>query len=565
MTQFEPNRPEMASVSPTGLVSAQKLPGSVAVMARYQSHVDVFRATVPLGAPTVNLPPAKNFIDGLVFKKLTELGLPPSAACDDATFLRRATIDIAGRLPTLEETRAFLADTDPGKFEKLVDRLLDSPDYVDYFANKWSAVLRNRRRGPNDDPKPTAVFHEWIRDQLRENKPYDQLVRGVLTASGQEGEVAPVVWYREVKEPAAQMEDVAQLFLGQRLGCAKCHHHPFEKWSQNDYWGMTAFFAKVVVTDAKPAKKAKNKQTAPAEPASVSLKSGAAQITNLRTGKPVKPTELGGKELTLGNEDDPREKLVDWMVAPENPFFARTLANRYWKHFFSRGLVDPEDDMRITNPASNPELLDALAKHFVEHKFDLKDLIRTIATSQVYRISAVPNAFNADDRQNHSRFLPKRLNAEVLLDAVDVVTGAKTNFKGVPAGTRAVQLPDNQFDSYFLSVFGRPDSASACECERNGDASLAQCLHMFNSIELMEKIAGSAKGGKTRAAQLAGDSRPHEERLKELYLVALSREPSKDELAALLAHIEKKKDSLPSAYEDIVWAVLNTKEFLFNH
>jgi hypothetical protein len=254
------------------------------------------------------------------------------------------------------------------------------------------------------------------------------------------------------------------------------------------------------------------------------------------------------------------------MAEKDNPFFARALVNRYWKHFLGRGLVDPEDDLRATNPASNPELLDALARRFVEHKYDLKDLVRIICTSQVYQLSAVPNRFNADDRQNYSHFLPKRLNAEVLLDAIDDVTQSRTVFKGAPAGTRAVQLPDNLFDSYFLSVFGRPDSASACECERSSDASLAQCLHMFNSQEVLDKIAGSAKGSsKTRAGQLASDKRPHEEKLRELYLSALAREPSKDEMAVLLGYLEKRKASVQSAYEDIVWALLNTKEFLFNH
>jgi hypothetical protein len=265
----------------------------------------------------------------------------------------------------------------------------------------------------------------------------------------------------------------------------------------------------------------------------------------------------------MADDADPREKLAEWMVDPRNPFLARALVNRYWKHFMGRGLVEPEDDLRVTNPATNPELLDDLAKSFVDSKYDLKKLVRTICTSNVYRLSAVPNEHNADDRQNYSRYIPKRLNAEVLLDAIDDVTLSKTSFKGMPNGTRAVQLPDNQVESYFLSVFGRPDSASACECERSSDASLAQCLHMFNSTELIDKIGGKTNK-QARAVALAADKRPAEQRLRELYIVALSREPNAEDLKTLTAYIEKKGHT-QATYEDIVWAVLNTKEFLFNH
>jgi len=560
VAQFEANHLEMAEVSETGLVTIQKLPGSAAILIRFQEHVAVFRATVPLGAPMTNLPPERNFIDQLVFKELKTLGLPPSDLADDSTLIRRATIDIAGRLPTRDETEKFLADTDAAKFEKLIDRLLDSPEYADAFANKWGAILRNRRRAATEDARPTQAFHQWIRTSLAENKPYDQFVWDILTATGKEVEVPPVIWYREVKETTAQMEDAAQLFLGQRLACARCHHHPLEKWSQQDYWGLSAFFARVVVKEP-PAPKGKPKKGEPApmkEPFSVAHNPGTAQALNPRTNRPVQPTPLSGTALEIDRETDPRGQLVDWMAQKDNPFFARALVNRYWKHFFSRGLVDPEDDLRGTNPAANPELLDALARSFVDNKYDLKKLVRAICTSQVYRFSAVPNAYNAEDRQNGSRYIPKRLNAEVLLDAIDDVTLAKTTFKGVPAGTRAVQLPDNQVDSYFLSVFGRPDSASACECERSGDASLAQALHLFNSTELLTKVAGP------RAKALAADKRPHEERLKDLYLVALSRAPSKEEMTHLLAHLEKKANT-QGAYEDILWALLNTKEFLFNH
>lgn len=557
MTQFESNATDIAEVSGLGLVTAKEIPGGAAVMVRYQSHVDVFQATIPLGAPVNNLPKSNNFIDDLVFKRLKDLGLPPSEVCDDSTFIRRVMLDIAGRLPTKDETEKFIADKAADKREKLVDSLLDGKDYPEYFANKWSAVLRNRRKAANENIAPTQAFHDWIRDSIRDNKPYDQFVREILTVKGEEIKDPPVVWYRELKEPTAQMEDTAQLFLGQRLACAKCHHHPFEKWSQHDYWSLTAFFSTVEVKEPKPMKKNKDK-VEPAQPATVNMKNGTPEMKNPRTNKMVKAAGLGETPTDMAKDSDPREKLAEWMTDAKNPFFAKALVNRYWKHFLGRGLIDPEDDMRVTNPASNPALLDALAKSFLDNKYDLKKLVRIICTSKTYQLSAVPNDFNAEDRQNFSRYLPKRLNAEVLLDAIDDVTATKTSFKGV-SGVRAVQLPDNLFDSYFLSVFGRPDSSSACECERSSDASLAQALHMFNSQEILNKVAGK------RAADLAKDKRPHEERLNELYLVALSRTPSKDEMASLLSYIDKRKGKEQGAYEDIVWALINTKEFLFNH
>jgi len=557
LAQFESNQPELATVSPAGLVTVKHMAGSAAIMARYQTHVGVFRATVALGSPIV--PPASDhWIDKLVFARLRELGLPTSDVCDDSTFLRRVTIDIGGRLPMREEAEAFLADCAADKRERLIDRLLASEDYADCFATKWSAILRNRRRGAGDDPAPTAAFRNWIRDSLSANKPYDQFVREVLTVTGEEIANPPVVWYRELKDPASAMEDAAQVFLGQRLGCAKCHHHPMEKWGQQDYWGFAAFFAAVDVKDAKPAKKAKDGTMTSAEPTRVVLKDSGTTVKNPRTRKAVRPTALDAGPLALSAGDDVRAKLAEWMTDAKNPFFARALVNRYWKHFFGHGLVDPEDDLRVTNPPSNPALLDSLAKSFVESKYDLKQLVRAICTSKTYQLSAVPNGANAGDRQNHSRFLPRRLDAEVLLDAIDVVTLSPSKFKTAPAGLRAVQLPDNLSESYFLSAFGRPDAASACECERNNGATLAQAVHMLNSEELQAKLAGQ------RAKTLAEDKRPHAERIAELYLTALSRRPTTDETAALVSFVESKGGQ-QAAYEDVIWALINGREFVFNH
>ncbi len=424
-----------------------------------------------------------------------------------------------------------------------------SEGYADYFANKWSAILRDRR--PMESyAHGNYLFHDWVRQSMYENKPYDQFVREILTASGDVQENPPVAWYRAVKETNQQVEDTAQLFLGLRIQCARCHHHPFEKWSQADYYGFEAFFSRV----------GRKKSPQVNEDRIYHIR-GAALATNPRTQKQMKPTGLGSAPVELTTEQDPRQSLADWMADPKNPFFSRALANRYWKHCFGRGLVEPEDDMRATNPASNPELLDALANDFTTGHFDLKRLLRAICTSRTYQFGSEPNKFNATDKQSFSRYYPKRLPAEVLLDSVDQVTGASTKFSGVPAGTRALQLPDTGFTSYFLMVFGRPEGASPCECERSNDANLAQSLHLLNSADVQNKLAA----GDGRAATLSADARlSHPQRIEQLYLQVYSRRPAPEESAAAIAYIAKTKNDR-AAYEDIVWALLNTKEFLFNH
>jgi hypothetical protein len=548
--QFDANDPEMAEVTPTGLVKTLDLTGDVAIMARYQGHVDVFRASIPLGVKVENLPPVKNFVDEAVFGKLKLLGIPPSALCDDATFLRRVSIDICGRIPSIQETEAFLADKDPSKRERLIDRLLDSPEYGDYFANKWASILRIKRAG-DSSVRANYAFHGWIRRAFIDNMPYDVFAREVLAAAGEVGENPAVTWYRSVRTINEQVEDTAQLFLGLRIQCARCHHHPFEKWSQQDYYGFSAFFSRV---GRKPGMEPNEER--------IFHQRGDASAANPKTGQAVPPTGLDAKPPKLTAEDDPRHAMVDWMADPGNKFFAYALVNRYWKHFFGRGIVDPEDDMRVTNPASNPELLEKLAQNFIASKFDLKDLVRTICRSSVYQLSSEPNDYNRSDKQNYSRYYPKRLNAEVLLDAIDAVTNSTTGFGGLPAGTKAVQLPDSAGMTYFLTVFGKPQGESACECERSSEANLAQSLHLLNSSEVQGKLSG----GNSRARMLAADAkRVDEAKIRELFLAVFSRPPADKEVKVALAHIAKHSKDKAVAYEDILWALINTKEFLFNH
>jgi hypothetical protein len=559
---YEPNDKSMAKAEEDGRVTMFDQPGDVGVMVRYQGKVAVFRATAPLGANVGNLPKPTNFIDEMIFAKLKTIGMPPSPLCDDATFIRRVSLDIAGRLPNLDETRKFVADAAPDKRDRLIDSLLGSAEYADFFANKWSALLRNKRTKPAD-ARGNFAFHDWIRDAMLANKPYDQFVREIVAASGEVEENPPVAWYRQVKEPQQQLEDTAQLFLGMRLQCAQCHHHPYEKWSQQDYYSFSAFFSQVG-----------RKATATKENEMIFHRRGVATAVNKKTKLNVKPAGLGATPQEIAADEDPRLALADWMSSKDNPFFAKALVNRYWKHFFNRGIVEPEDDMRETNPPSNPELLDALAAHFVKSGYDMKSLIREMTRSQAYQFSALPNEFNKNDRQNFSRYYPRRLPAEVLFDSVNQLTNAPSSFPGLPAGTRAISLPDNSFNasSYFLVVFGRPEASSACECERTQEASLAQCLHLLNAKDIQDKLSSNTG----RTAQLAADPRADEEKLRELYQLAYSREADSAELTLARAHIEKpRKDAegkpldpiaaKRQGYEDVLWAILNTKEFLFNH
>lgn len=548
MTQLDSNDAEMAEVTPGGLISTMDQTGTVAVMCIFQGHVDVFRATLPLGQEIASLPPAANYVDDLVFAQLKELGLPPSQICDDATFLRRATVALAGRVPTLEEARAFAEDESPDKRTRWINRLIDSTDYADNFATKWAAILRNKRDNDNDK-ESTFAFYNWIRDRLHENQPYDEFVRDIVTATGDIRVNAPVAWYRELRDQSAMVEDTAQLFLGMRIQCARCHHHPFEKWSQRDYHSFSAFYSRIG-----------RKRLSGRNDEQIFHQEGNATAQNPKTGETLQPAGLDSNPADISPLDDPRDILVDWMTERDNPFFAKALVNRYWKHFFGRGLVDPEDDMRVTNPASNPALLDALAQDFVDHDFDLKYLVRTIANSTTFQLSAEPNEFNQQDKQNYSRFYPRRLDAEILLDAIDQVTSVPTQFAGVPAGTRAIELPDNGFNSYFLTVFGRPEASSACECERSTDASLAQSLHLLNSKDILGKVSND----NSTAGRLANDARPVEARIEELYLLAFSRLPDAEELQIAKDYLAAKESS-KEAYEDVVWALINTKEFLFNH
>jgi hypothetical protein len=558
MAYYESNTKALAQVSRTGLVSTLGLTGSASVMVRYQGHVTTFRAPIPLGVTVDRLPPPANFIDELVFKQLKTIGLPPSDVCSDEVFIRRVTIDVAGRLPTLAEVEKFLADTDARKRDRWIDALLDRTEYADYFARKWALLLRSRVEQTNQ-VRGSIALHQWLREAIYHNKPYDEIVGELLTASGDLEDSPPVNWWRQIKEQSDQVESTAQVFLGVRVQCARCHHHPFDQWSQQDYYGLAAFFSRV-------GRKFGKEYQANVE--RIYHDRGVASIPHPKTKVPIFPTGLGGKPMDLSPDDDPREALVRWMTAPENPYFSRALVNRYWKHFFGRGLVDPEDDMRVTNPASNPELLAALAQHFIKSHFDLKDLVRTICRSKVYQLSSEANAHNLEDTQHHARFYPRRLVAEVLLDSIDDVLMTKSNLGGappLPPDARAVQLPHFPYPSqYFLQIFGTPEGSISCECERVDTANLAQSLHLMNSGEVIGKVSSPIG----RAARLSADTNlSPAQKVRQIFLLVYSRAPTAREQDLALRYLSRAKDRTEekAILEDLLWALINTKEFTYNH
>jgi hypothetical protein len=545
--RYQSNNDGLASVSATGLVSAGDVPGEAAVMAAYMNAVDVFRAVVPREGPISEISDLKsnNFIDGLVYKKLRKLNMLPSETCDDADYLRRVYLDVIGTLPSADEARRFLRDRRPDRRARLVDELLDRPEYADYWALKWSDLLRIDRQALGH--KRAYCYYKWVRDSLSENKPLDRFAREIITAEGPLGEMGPAAFYKAVAKPGEAASTLSQVFLGVRIACAECHHHPFDRWSQSDYYGMTAFFAPVAVRGG------------PRD--EVLLASGAAEAKNPRTGETSLAHALAVPVPKEAAKGDPRPTLADWMTAPDNPYFARNLANRYWAHFLGRGLVEPVDDVRATNPPTNPELLDALAKSLVESKFDAKQLTRTITASRAYQRSSKPNATNEREEQNCSRALFRRIDAEVLLDMVCQTTGVPEKFDGVPAGSRAIQLWDSKVPHYFLKLFGRPVRASACECERVREPGVAQVLHLLNSPEIHAKLSDDAG----TVARLVKEKADDAALAEELYLTFYSRYPSKEEKKVAVEYLKENGGKRREAAEDLAWGLMNSLEFVFNH
>jgi len=555
---YESNDNEVAVIDDAVLVRTRNMSGDAAIMVRYFDQVAVFRVTVPFASqPFKYAFEERTIVDRFSRKKWDQLGIAPSELCTDEQFLRRVSLDLTGTLPTPKQVQAFLESKKPDKRDRLIEDLLKTEEYSYLFANKWADILRVSRRSGMDN---STRFHAWIRDAIANDMPYDHFVRGILAADGDEASHPPTTWYKELKEPQQLAEDTAQLFLGLRIACAQCHHHPYEKWSQDDYWSLAAFYGRVGRKDV-PIADSKNKAVRLGIEV---LKQG--NVTNRHTNKPAKIQPLDGEPIQVPSGEDPRARLVDWMADAKNPYFARAVANRYWSHFFGRGIVDPIDDMRVTNPPSNPELLDALAKDLIDSKYSLKHLIKTIVRSRTYQLASVPSDSNQLDKHSFARFYPRRLSAEVLHDAINQVTSSKAPFK-LPGkgkedkkaddGLRAIMLPDEGFSSEFLEVFGRPRRTSGCECERVADANLSQSLHLFNSKEMLAKFDA-------KADLLVKDKRPHDEKLNELFVSVYGRPPTEPQLKLALEYLSSETDK-KTAYGDVIWALINTREFMFNH
>ena len=542
-----------------GKVTAKDV-GPAAMVVMYLHRSAVARIAVPQ-SPAGGFPQtaSNNKIDDLVFAKLKELGIPPSELCSDQEFLRRVHLDVIGILPTPDEARAFLADSDPQKRSKLIDRLLERNEYADYWSLKWGDLLRIKSEFPiNLWPNAVQAYYHWVRDSIAKNKPYDQFARELVTASGSDFRDPASNYYRAVSKRDAQgySEATALVFMGMRMECARCHVHPTDEWTTDDNLGMAAFFGKVQV---KPTLEWKEE---------IVFVNPDQVFRNPATKQPVEPKLLGGDVLTLSKEEDPRVKFADWLVSPQNPWFARNIVNRAWYWLMGRGIIHEPDDIRSTNPPSNPELLAFLESELVGHKYDLKHIFRLILNSRTYQLSSRTNEWNAKDATCFSHYAVRRLGAEQLLDAIGQVTETSEPFSSkipepytvLPEGFRSTQLFDGSIGTAFLDMFGRPPRDTPYEADRNLQLSMRQILYMINSAFLEGKITKSP-----RLTRLLQGNKTDAEIVEEIYLAAFSRLPGEEEKQKVLDYIGKDKKNRAQAVRDVVWAILNTKEFLFNH
>ncbi|MFN0196030.1 MAG: DUF1553 domain-containing protein [Planctomycetaceae bacterium] len=557
--KFDSMDEAVLAINQYGVVTAIS-EGQAPIMARFEGQAEICTFVIPLKSDFqltgwVN----QNFVDELASKKFVELGIEPSPLCDDATFLRRAYLDATGTVPTLDATKEFLASTDPNKRTVLVDSLLGmtgnpqldvhNDAYAAYWTLKWSDLLRNTSRKVGE--QGMWSLHNWMKESFRTNQTFDKFVRQLVTAKGSTFSNGPANYYRANGDLYDLTESTAQLFLGVRLQCAKCHHHPFEKYSQGDYYSFAAFFSRVG-----------NKGSSEFGlfgGESVIVVRSAGGVNHPKTGKVLEPTPLEG--TPIDHPLDRRIPLADWLTAKDNAFFAKSIVNRYVSYLLGRGLVEPVDDMRATNPPTNVELMNALAKDFADSGFNVKHLMRTIMTSRLYQLDSQPTALNQNDYKFYSHFQVKRLSAEPLLDAIDVACGTQTKFRSLPLGTKAIELPDAEYPDYFLTTFAKPKRASVCECERVADESLSQALHTLNGDTLAGKIAD---GNGRIAKALADPNRTPTDIIQEIYMGTLCRNPSPEE-AATCQQLLSESPSPKEFYEDLLWALMNSKHFLFVH
>ncbi len=560
---FESTNPKI-DVSRQGAVHATE-PGETTVVARYLDRQGTaLLAFVPQrpGFAWAD-PPAANYIDEHVYARLKKLRMNPSALCSDGEFIRRAFLDVLGILPTADESRAFLADARPDRRARLIDALLQRPEFADFWALHWSDLLRNEEK--QLDRKGVRVFHEWLRESIAHDRPLNRMAHALIASRGSTYANPPANYYRALRDPQTRAEATAQVFLGVRMQCAKCHNHPFNQWTQNDYHQLAAFFPRVQYKIVENQRKDKlDKHEFVGE--QIVVIDDLSELTHPVTGAELRPKFLGGEEPNLGEHGDRLTALADWVARPNNPFFAHTQANRVWAYLLGKGIVDPTDDFRQSNPPVNGPLLDALARDLAEHGFDLKHLVRRIMNSRTYQLSAAPSETNAGDDVNFSHAPIRPLPAESLLDAISQVTGVPAEFDGYPVGTRATQLPAlPQFRRKsttgegvkFLRLFGKPERLLSCDCERSTDTTLAQALQLITG-PLVNRAVSSPDN---RLGRLLAAGKSNGAILDELYLAALCRRPGPSERSAILARVDAAANRR-AALEDVLWALVNAKEFM---
>ncbi len=551
LTVFQSNNDVSAAVDEHGLVTAGKR-GEAFVMARF----NVFT----VGADFVVIPEnlkyerpklvENNYVDTLINNKLHKLRIFPSELCSDEVFLRRVSLDVTGTLPSSETYHRFVSDKSPDKREKLVEELLNRKEFIETWVMKFAELLQIRTNDNNGmSYKATLLYFNWLKDRIANNVPMDQIARELLSSTGGTFVNPATNFYQVERQTLKLTENVAQVFMGMQIQCAQCHNHPFDRWTQDDYYSFASFFTQV----------GRKRAADPRESVIYNRRSG--ETNHPVHKKPMPPKFLGGGAPEIKSGQDRRLILAEWLASPENPFFARNLANMVWAHFFGKGIIDPVDDVRISNPASNPELLDELSKRFTEYNYDFKKLVRDVCNSRTYQLASQPNDTNEGDTRNFARANLRRMRAEILLDAISVVTNVKNKFQGLPLGARAVQIADGRVTNYFLTTFGRATRETVCSCEVKMEPNLSQALHLLNGDVINRRITQGAV-----VKTLLDELKDHGKVVDELYVKCLSRKPTATEKANLLAAVNGEEDkNKQTALEDVFWALLNSKEFIFNH
>ncbi|HEY8749728.1 MAG TPA: DUF1549 and DUF1553 domain-containing protein [Tepidisphaeraceae bacterium] len=550
---FLSNNENSATISTDGLITAAKR-GEAFVMARF--------ATFTIGSQVIVIPknlnyafpkdlPKFNYVDGLVDAKLTKLRIVPSPICTDEVFVRRAFIDVIGQLPTRQERDDFVSATDPDKRKKLIDDLLGRKEFVETWVMKFAELLKIRS-STEVSAKSALLYYNWLQDKIARDVPMDQIVQQLLASDGGTFKNAATNYYEVEREPLKLAEDTAQVFMGMQIKCSQCHNHPFDRWTMNDYYGFAAFFAQVGRKQAEDPRER------------IIFNGGGGEVANPVSKAVAKPKFLGGEEPDVAGKDR-RQVLAQWLASPKNPYFAKNLANIVWQHFMGKGIVDPVDDVRISNPASNPELLEALGQKFQDYHYDFKQLVRDICNSRTYQTAAETNESNQGDERNFAHATVRRMRAEVMLDCLSEVTATPEKFGGLPLGARAVDIADGNTTTYFLRTFGRASRETVCSCEVKMEPNLSQALHLLNGQTIQLELAQSPL-----IAGMLKEKKSTEDIVEDLYLRCFGRKPTEEELNAIQSQMPKTTDKnqqqeTRKLLDDVFWALLNSEEFMFDH